>query len=152
MTPHRWTDVPVAPTDRRSVRRSYLIANAFEGMLAVAAVVGGLGGLLASDETVQASALGALLGGVVVVAWNVLYVTGGACVLVGLLRPSPQFEVVGLALVSGGVAANGVAIITERGWLGLTASAMYLGWAVACVVRLRLVMRLSGGRHRHDDS
>lgn len=139
--PHRYTDIPIRPSDRRNVRRSYMAANAFEAMLAIAAITAGASGL-ANPSSIETSALGGLFG-VVALAWSVAYVISGLLVLYGLGRPHVRVEVVGLCVLASAITGNAVALVAANGWLGMTAAAFYIGWAAASVIRARIVVRLA---------
>lgn len=140
MTPHRWTDVPV-DGDRRNARRSYLVANAFEAMLSLSAVVAGVG-YFASPEVLDESSVGVVLG-YAALAWSALYLVGGLLTVVGLFRPSIRLEVAGLIMVAGGILASATAIVALRGWTGAPTAVFYIGWAVAAAIRVWLVLRIA---------
>lgn len=138
MSPHRWTDVPV---DRRNVRLSYLKANIFELMFAVAGIVAGAGTLL-NPKINEEQAIGLVLGQAGLL-WALLYLVGGLMVVTGLTRPTVKLEVAGLMMLSLAVAANGIAIVGENGLRGLTTACFYMGWAGAAFVRADLVLRIA---------
>lgn len=140
MTPHRWTDVPIGQ-DRRNVRLSYLKANAFELMFAVAAAVAGSSTLI-NPSINGDQAIGAVLGFAGLI-WAALYLIGGMLIVFGLIKPSVRCEVAGLILLALGILANAAAIVGERGWVGLTTAVFYVGWAVAAYIRARLVLRIA---------
>lgn len=139
--PHRYTDIPIKPSDSRNVRRSYLTSNAFEAMFALSAIVAGVSSFV-KPETVERSALGDLYG-VFALIWSATYIVSGASILYGLVRPNIRAEIVGLGLLGGAICGNAFALVSERSWLGAAAASFYIGWAAASVIRARLVIRLS---------
>lgn len=139
MSPHR--SIPVLVWRGRGARRSYALINSFELMTAISAAVGGLAALLQPSTTAHSS-LGSLFG-YLALLWAGANVVSGIMIVVGLVKPSVRIEVAGLCILAGSIGGQAVAIMAERGWIGVGIAVFYTGWASAAIIRARLVMRLA---------
>jgi hypothetical protein len=149
--PHRWTDAPFVgnKTERRHWRSSYLLANAFEVWVAVAAITSSVATFLApAASKTSISKVGPWDGNV----WSVMYFAGAVLMLWGLSKPDPRSEIAGLSLLGCATAMNALAIVAVNGTVGVPSMLTYLGIAAAALCRAWLVLRLMrvGGERRHE--
>lgn len=142
---HRAEDVSTHDSlpvnERRIFTRGYLLGNAFELWIALAAILTAITyfydpGALDDSSIAQVAHP-------VAFAWNIGYLVAGAAVTVGLWRPSPRLELAGLSLFSSAVIMNAIAIGAVRGSAGAGTIFTYVGLAAASGMRAYLVMKLN---------
>lgn len=114
----------------------------FELWVAIAAVVSALSYFFL-PRTVAGSAVALVVPQWQAHLWNVLYGLGGVGVMAGFWRASPRLEGAGLCLLASGVTVSSLALLYVRGWNGVVGFFVTVGVAVACMVRLRVLVRLS---------
>lgn len=141
----RSEDVPVErfPERRRGIR-AYLVANAFEWLLAIQALL--TAAVFFSDPhspDTFVAASGPVIGWV----WNILYTVAGLAVIGGMVRLSPRVEAAGLVLIVAALSVNVAAIgAYQPSW---SAFAFYAAAVLACGLRVRLLWKLT---RRHGAS
>lgn len=118
-------------------RRNYLLGNAFELWIAIAAVIGALTYFIDRDA-LQASSIGQEAGALAV-AWNISYLIGAAGILAGLVKPDLRIESAGLSLFAAAVPVHALTILLSRGASGLPVTLIYIGLAVAAAMRAYLI-------------
>lgn len=123
---------------RRSIRRAYLIANAFELFVAalamIAAITYALDPTNLSDGSIGHLQFPDLL-------WNAMYGLGAALVTAGLVWISPRVEAMGLSLFAGSVVIQALAVGNLRGWAGASTIAIFVGFAAASLIRAWVLVR-----------
>lgn len=124
------------------LRRAKYFDRPFEMWVALAAVVTAATFFL-DPKSLNASVVSlALDHNWLVKAWNLLYGVGGLVTLVGLVRSSPRVEGAGLCFLTAGISVSSVAIIVLRGNPSVTSFALQFGAAVACVLRIKFLLKL----------
>lgn len=114
-------------------RRAYLVANAWELVIAVAAIVAAVAFFLYPDSGTR-TAVGQVLHPYDI-AWNLAYGTSGFFVVFGLVRPSPRVELAGLWLLGAAVTINAVAVVALAGGRAVFPLLTYIAIIIACFVR-----------------
>lgn len=123
---------------RRSFRSQYALANAFELLLALLAIISAVAFFV--SPSVQRSAVGVALHPFDQV-WNAGYGLAGLLIVVGLTTPRPRLELAGLSLLAAAVAINAAAVVSVAGARGLTAVLSYVAIVAACAARAREILR-----------
>lgn len=77
----------------------------------------------------------------IVVAWTILLAGGSPLMLTGLALLAPRVEQAGLVLLSASYAIYGGALLILRPVTSVTAAALYLLIAGACLLRIRVLSR-----------
>jgi len=143
----RRTDEPdVVPVDlnripRKPGRFDYALANSFEAIIAIAAMLSGAGFFFDPDALAR-SAIGQKLDNPVDDLWSAMYLLSGICILFGLLFHGKQWriprdgaisgvslEIAGLVFLATAGAANALAVVIVSGWSAtiVTYSAVVFG-------------------------
>lgn len=135
----RASDLSPDNTDRRSLRRTYALANIFELLIGVLAVIAGLT-LIVQPGALEGSSLGKFAGELVW-AWNMTYLVGGILVVGGILGLSIRLEVAGLALLGTASTTYGIALIVTFGSQATLSIASSVAVVAACAMRVITVLR-----------
>lgn len=114
-------------------RKPYLIANAFELVIAALAILSTVA-YVVYPESASASAVGRALHPYDAV-WIFGYGIAGLGITVGLVRPSPRLELAGLVLMGAAMTINAVAVVSLRGSHAVLPLLSYLAVGIACYVR-----------------
>lgn len=139
--PQRGSDAkPDDAPDRRSFRRNYVLGNAFEWWVAVAAVLSGVTYFVA-PASLSESSVGQQAGSFAVV-WSILYLVAGLFLVHGLYTPNLRTELAGLSLFAGAVAINVTAILAIRGPQGYGGALTFVALIAAALMRAWLVRGL----------
>lgn len=136
----RASDLSPKNTDRRSLRKTYALANIFELLIGILTVLAGLT-LIVQPEVLEGSSLGRFAGELVW-AWNMTYLAGGLLVVSGILGLSIRLEISGLALIATASATYGIAVASVFGTEGTIAIASNAAVVIACVIRVYSVLRV----------
>jgi cytochrome c oxidase assembly factor CtaG len=123
-----------------SIRGRNMLLNIFEMWVALAGVISGLV-FFYSPASIDNNALSQTIGHDFSAVWNVSYFVAGLIIWYGLLRPSPKWEVVGLYILGGATAINGLAICSIFGLRGVPTAATLIALAVASWLRASFVFR-----------
>jgi hypothetical protein len=139
-------------TDRlqRTLRGRNAILNIFELWVGLAGIITGVV-FLYSPASIDNNALSKTIGYLLSAGWNLSYLLAGLLIWLGLLRPSPRWEVVGLYLLGSATAINGVAITSYFGLRGVATASTLFALGIASWLRasfvLKTALRLSGERN-----
>lgn len=125
---------------QRSLRGRNMLLNIFEMWVGLAGIISALVYLYA-PATIDKNALAVTLGHNLAAFYNLAYGVAGVIIWFGLLRPSPRWEIVGLYLLGGTTAANGLSIASVFGLRGVATSSTLLALTVASWIRASFVMR-----------
>jgi hypothetical protein len=127
----------------KAVRRwhaQYLLANAFEAALGVAAAVAGIVYFI-DPGSLHQSSIGLGLQNLAIV-WSALYFVGGVLMLGGLVWASLRMELAGICLFIPAMLTQGVVIMLFAGTRGVAAAASFIAFMAAAAVRARKVWGL----------
>lgn len=140
---------------RRTLRGRNAIFHVFELWVGLAGMISGIV-FFYEPASIDHNSLTQLVGHSFAVAWVLGYMVSGAIIWFGLLRPSPRWETVGLWLLGGATAANGIAIAYIFGWRGIPTAATLISLTLASWVRALVVyadtIRLADEEHAHGAS
>jgi hypothetical protein len=121
-------------------RRLYLERHVFEFVIGVLSIIAAIS--FANDpESLRRTAVGQQLSGWDFV-WNGGYGLAGLLIVVGLVIPKPRVEAAGLLLLATALTINVLAIWQVAGTIGATAIASYAAVVIACVGRVRQMIRV----------
>lgn len=121
---------------RRNGVRAYMLANAFEWMLAGQALLTALLFFTTSNPSSAVGVASPTLGYI----WNGLYALAALTIILGMLRLSIQLEAAGLVVLVSAATINIIAIAILTPLWALFAS--YGLIVVACAVRLRVLIKI----------
>ena len=127
-------------------RRVALVNHPFETAIALAAVSSALVGVV-DPASIRGSVLGRVAGSGLVDVWQTFYALAGLLILVGLVR-SLRLEAAGLCLLAAGALVQMVSLIEVRAFTGVVSASTFAALALASVVRIRVLLWISGQRHR----
>jgi len=113
--------------------------NTFEVWVGAAAVVSTIVTFF-GPKSIASRVVGVVSPGLVN-TYTIMYGIGGVCILVGLWRGSPRIESIGLIFVTSGVVVSGIALYAALGGVGLISAILQFGLAIACLVRVRLLVK-----------
>lgn len=146
---HRAEDISthdsLPANERRVFTRGYLLGNAFELWIALAAILTAL--TYFYDPAALTDSSVGRVAHPIAFTWNTGYLTAGVLITTGLWRPSPRLELAGLSLFSSAVLINAVAIVAVRGSAAIGVVFTYVGLAAASAMRAYLVMKLNRAWH-----
>lgn len=125
---------------QRSLRGTNMLLNVFEMWVALAGVISVVV-FFYDPASIDKNALSQTIGYDFSAACNVAYGIAGAIIWYGLLKPSPRWEIVGLFLLGGTTAINGLAIISVFGLRGTPTALTLLALTAASWLRASFVMR-----------
>ncbi len=124
------------------LKRPVLGVQPFECWLAIVALYAGLSHFIPIAPSGPAAAVELKFPALVPV-WSVMYALGGLGIVVGLLWRSPRIEGAGISLLAGGAAVAFLATLLAN--VAVLPTVVGLGGiVVACLLRLRLLVRLMG--------
>lgn len=129
-----------AADDRRSPRKSFLIAHGFEVCFAIAGLVTALQFII-EPEVRAAVAIGDL-GTFFAWFWTALYLIGSVGILVGLTRVDDRVELAGLTNFAVAAFVNAVVLLQTRGTHGVYVSVIFAAFAGGSVARIYLLLAL----------
>lgn len=101
----------------RTLRGRNAILNIFELWIGLAGMISGAV-FLYSPASIDHDALARTIGYGLAATWTIAYMLAGVGIWVGLLRPSPRWEVAALWILGGATAANGISILGIFGLRG----------------------------------
>lgn len=136
------SDLPAL--EARKLRRLYLAANVFEGLIGVMGVLAALAFFL-DPHALERSPIGQAIHPFDVF-WNLLYLAGGVGIIVGLALPSARVELASLFLFGAAVLGNAAAVLMIRGVSGAASISIYAAVVGAFVVRGWLIVRATRAR------
>lgn len=125
---------------QRSLRGRNMLLNIFEMWVGLAGIISALV-YLYDPAAIDKNALAVTLGHNLAAFYNVAYGIAGLVIWWGLLRPSPRWEIVGLYILGGTTAANGLSIVSVFGLRGIATSSTLLALTLASWIRASFVMR-----------
>lgn len=125
---------------QRTLRGRNVILNIFEMWVGLAGIISALV-YLYDPTAINKNALAVTLGHELAAFYNIAYGIAGLVIWFGLLRPSPRWEIVGLYILGGTTAANGLSIVSVFGLRGVATSSTLLALTVAAWIRAGFVMR-----------
>ena len=102
--------------------------------MAIGIGLAGIAGMVYPD-LVKESAPALILPTWLYFLFNCIWAAGGTFAAWGLMRGLVRLEVPGLALMSGGLGAYYMAVITARGWSGAIAGLFIGSLALGCAIR-----------------
>lgn len=129
---------------------SYLYANSYEALLAVSAVLSGIGFFFGGKDAVEQTSIGKQLSGFMDEAWNISYILGGILVVIGLITirshhrifnrevAGGAIELAGLWLLNTAVLVNIVAIFIQIGLVPTTM--VYVAFFICNLLRARALL------------
>lgn len=140
---------------RQTLRGRNAVFHVFELWVGLAGMISGIV-FFYQPASLDHSSLSQVVGRNFAVGWVLGYMVSGATIWFGLLRPSPRWETVGLWLLGGATAANGIAIAYVYGWRGIPTAATLVALTLASWLRALVVyvdtIRLSDEEHAHGAS
>ncbi len=131
---------------QRTLRGRNAILNAFELWIALAGIIAGI--LLAyTPGSIDGNALAKIIGRNEAIGYTTAYAIAGLMIWVGLLKPTPRWEIAGLWILGAGAAANGIAIVSvfgiRGGFAALTLFALTIAAWIRALVVTSAALRLS---------
>jgi hypothetical protein len=125
-----------------TLRGRNAMLNVFELWVALAGVITGLV-FFYSPSSIDQGSLAQTIGRNLAAVWSVSYFASGLIIWLGLLRPSPRFEIAGLYLLGSATSINGIAILSVFGLRGAATSITLFTLTFASWIRASFVMRAS---------
>jgi hypothetical protein len=123
---------------RQTLRGRNVLLHVFELWVGLAGIISGIV-FFYRPASIDQDALTQTIGRTPSAVWIVGYMLSGAVIWLGLLLPSPRWEVVGLWLLGTATAINGVAIVDIFGFRGVATASTLFALTVASWLRALIV-------------
>jgi len=138
----------------RTLRGRNAILNIFELWIGLAGIISGIV-FLYSPASIDHDALARTVGYGVAATWTIAYMLAGAGIWVGLLKPTPKWEVASLWILGAATAINGVSIIGIFGLRGIATAVTLISltsasWARAWLVTASALRLSQESQHAHS--
>jgi hypothetical protein len=127
---------------QRTLRGRNAILNIFELWVGLAGIIAGVI-FFYDPASIDHNSLSQVIGHGLTSVWVVAYMLSGIAIWVGLLWPSPRFEVAGLWLLGAATAMNGIAIADIFGLRGAATAATLITLTAAAWTRAVLVQQVA---------
>lgn len=117
-----------------TLRGRNALLNIFELWVGLAGVISGAV-FLYSPASIDHDALAHTVGYGLAATWTIAYMIAGAGIWIGLLKPSPKWEVAALWILGGATSANGISILGIFGIRGAATAVTLISLALASWAR-----------------